>query len=68
MKLSHRNDNDLNNIAFLWGPMSPYLSRIKTGDSFPHTIPFPIVSLGFEVETIEKGQFYVSSIVTRNKY
>ena len=53
VQLSHWSDKDLNNIAFLWGPMSPYLSRIETGDSFPYTIPFPIVSLGFEVETIE---------------
>ena len=55
VQLSHWSDKDLNNIAFLWGPMSPYLSRIETGDYFPYTIPFAVISLGFQVETIEKG-------------
>ena len=56
VQLSHWSDKDLNNIAFLWGPMSPYLSRIETGDSFPYTIPLLVVSLVFEVKTIEKEQ------------
>ena len=56
VQLSHWSDKDLNNIAFLWGPMSPYVSWIETGDYFPYNIPFHVVSHGFEVETINKGQ------------